>query len=299
MAEALLETIQTSEETGQLPLGKAPDISHPISEDGGVSEFLSPEDYPDISHIVTEDDTPVDNFPSEKQQRLLTEPLYSSWAGPGQGRTFLVAANVGLYASLRQPLLVPDVFLSLDAQIAEDWWSKRKRTYFFWEFGKPPEVVIGVVSNQVGNETGRKMAGYARMGIAYYAIFDPMQQVQEGVLRAYALNPGLRTYAEIDPSILPGIGLGLTTWQGSYEGREDLWIRWQDNRRRLIPTGAERAEREERRAEQEQRRAQQEQRRAEEERQRADQQQRRAERMAAQLRALGIEPDAGNGDAAG
>jgi hypothetical protein len=91
----------------------------------------------------------------------------------------------------------------------------------------------------------------------------------------------------------------LTTWRGSYEGREDLWIRWQDNRRRLIPTGAERAEREERRAEQEQRRAQQEQRRAEEERQRADQQQRRAERMAAQLRALGIEPDAGNGDAAG
>lgn len=284
MAEALLETTQTSEEPGLLTSDEYPDISHIVTENGDIPEFLSPEDYPDVSHIVTEDDTPVDNFPSEKQQRLLTEPLYSSWAGPGEGRTFLVAANVGLYASLRQPLLVPDVFLSLDAQIAEDWWSKRKRTYFFWEFGKPPEVVIEVVSNQVGNETGRKMAGYARMGIAYYAIFDPMQQVQEGVLRAYALNPGRRVYTEIDPSVLPGIGLGLTTWQGSYEGREDIWIRWQDSKRRLIPTGAERAEREERRAE--------------EERQRADQQQRLAERLAAQLRALGIEPDAGNGDSA-
>lgn len=31
----------------------------------------------DISHIVIEDDTPVDNIQSE-QQRLLVEPLYSS-----------------------------------------------------------------------------------------------------------------------------------------------------------------------------------------------------------------------------
>ena len=31
----------------------------------------------DISRLVIEDDTPVDNFQSEKQQRLLVEPLYS------------------------------------------------------------------------------------------------------------------------------------------------------------------------------------------------------------------------------
>lgn len=290
MAEALLETTQTSEEPALPPPGESPDISHPISEDGDIPEFLSPEDYPDVSHIVTEDDTPVDNFPSEKQQRLLTEPLYSSWTGPGQGRTFLVAANVGLYASLRQPLLVPDVFLSLDVQIAEDWWSKHKRTYFFWEFGKPPEVVIEVVSNQVGNETGRKMEGYARMGVAYYAIFDPMEQVQEGVLRVYALDPGPRFYREIDPLVLPGVGLGLTVWRGAYEGRGDVWVRWMDAKRVLIPTGAERAE-------QERQRAEQEHQRAEQEHQRAEKEQRRAERLAAQLRALGIEPETGNGDA--
>ena len=192
MAEAILEATQIIEEPGLLSPDEYPDISHIVTEDDDVPVPvpvpLTPEDYPDISYIVTEDDTPVDNFPSEKQHRLLTEPLYSFWAGPGEGRTFLVAANVGLYASLRQPLLVPDIFLSLDVQIAEDWWSKRKRTYFFWEFGKPPEVVIEVVSNQAGNETGRKMAGYARMGITFHAIFDPMEQVQEGVLRVYGLN---------------------------------------------------------------------------------------------------------------
>ena len=34
----------------------------------------------DISHLVIEDDTPVDNFQSEEQQRLLVEPLYSAKA---------------------------------------------------------------------------------------------------------------------------------------------------------------------------------------------------------------------------
>ena len=46
------------------------------------ADILSP-DYPDlvipdISNLVIEDDTPVDNLISEKQQRLLTEPLYSA-----------------------------------------------------------------------------------------------------------------------------------------------------------------------------------------------------------------------------
>jgi hypothetical protein len=31
----------------------------------------------DISHLVIEDDAPVVNLQSEKQQRLLVEPLYS------------------------------------------------------------------------------------------------------------------------------------------------------------------------------------------------------------------------------
>ena len=32
-----------------------------------------PEVVPDIDALITEDDTPVDNLPSEKQQRLLKE----------------------------------------------------------------------------------------------------------------------------------------------------------------------------------------------------------------------------------
>jgi hypothetical protein len=48
----------------------------------------------DISQLVIEDDTPVDNFQSEKQQRLLIEPLYSSWTS---NSSFIAAANVGVF----------------------------------------------------------------------------------------------------------------------------------------------------------------------------------------------------------
>ncbi|MFP4441437.1 MAG: hypothetical protein ACLFVO_29765 [Chloroflexaceae bacterium] len=57
---------------------------------------MPPEEWPDVEHLVTEDDTPVDIF-SSKQQRLLVEPLYSSWDGPGNGRPFLAMSNIGLF----------------------------------------------------------------------------------------------------------------------------------------------------------------------------------------------------------
>ena len=39
-------------------------------------EALSPSDWPQIDHLITADDTPVDNIPAAKQQRLLVESLY-------------------------------------------------------------------------------------------------------------------------------------------------------------------------------------------------------------------------------
>jgi len=223
---------------------------------------------PDISDLITEDDTPVDNLPSEKQQRLLTEPLYSSWAGPGEGRGFLVAANVGLFYSVHHSPLFPDVFLSLDVEVAADWWDKSNRSYFFWEFGKPPEVVIEIVSNTKGNEIGTKLSDYARMRVTYYGIFDPLQQLQGPVLRIYALQSG--HYVEMSENWLEAVGLGLRLWEGAYEGKTAVWLRWCDREGRVIPTGAERAE---------------------QERQRAERAERRAAELAARLRELGIDPD--------
>jgi hypothetical protein len=103
----------------------------------------------DISHLVIEDDTPVDNFQSAQQQRLLVEPLYSARALP---MPFIAEANVGLFYKLKGDPIVPDVLLSLNVQRSEDYDQRRNRSYFVWEFGKLPEVCVEIVSNQEGDE---------------------------------------------------------------------------------------------------------------------------------------------------
>lgn len=241
---------------------------------------------PDISGLVVEDDTPVDNLPSEKQQRLLTESLYASWAGPpseegGQPRPFLAAANVGLFASVKQPPLVPDFFLSVDVVPAEPRWAKENRTYFFWEFGKSPDLVIEVVSNREGEELGKKRRGYAAMRIPYYVVYDPARHLGKAVLQAFEVRGDL--YVPIQPWFAT-LGLGLVEWEGEFEGMSGPWLRWRREDGTILPTGAEHAESERRRAESERERA-------ENERKRAEDAEARAQRLAARLRALGVDPD--------
>jgi Uma2 family endonuclease len=219
---------------------------------------------PDANQLVTEDDTPVDNFASEKQQRLLVGSLYSSL----QNQTFLAAANVGVYYTDLQPPIVPDIFLSLDAQVPEKWWEKNNRCYMVWRFGKPPEVVMEIVSNKEGDELGKKLEIYEQMRASYYIVYDPNQQLGEQVIRVYELRG--RRYFETSETWLEQVGLGLTLWSGAFEGRQDNWLRWCYQDGTILPTGDERAE---------------------QEKQRAEQAEQRAQLLAERLRAMGIDPD--------
>ncbi len=214
---------------------------------------------PDVSAIVTEDDAPVDNLFSEKQQRILTEPLYSGWAGPpseepGVRRTFLAAANVGVFKTAYDPPIVPDVFVSLDVEAHPDIWAKEHRTYFIWEFGKEPDLVIEVVSNREGGELDEKKKRYRKMKVPHYVVWDPGGFLGETALQAFELRGHL--YARMERAFFDDLGLGLVEWTGAYEGLESCWLRWCDASGKLLSTGAE-----------------------------------RAERLAAKLRALGIDPD--------
>ncbi len=212
-----------------------------------------------INNLVTEDDEPVDNPFSEKQQRLLTEVLYPGWTPPPDEehqsgpREFWAAANVGLFPSIHQTPLAPDVFLSLDVSPPENWHENR--SYFFWEYGKGPEVVIEIVSNRKGGELGNKHYRYARMGVTYYVVFDPKLRLPDNdqVLRVFTLQNGV--YRESEDHYLPLTGLGLALWQGVYEKKEDTYLRWCDRDGNLLPTGAERTALEAERAEREAERA--------------------------------------------
>ncbi len=272
---------------------------------------------PDVSSIVTEDDTPVDNFFSEKQQRFLTDPLYTSWEGPppeddGLPRTFVAAANVGVFGTPTDPPVVPDVLLSVDVTFGPDVLAKEHRTYFVWKFGKSPDLVVEVVSNREGEELGKKKLKYRRHHIPFYVVWDPANYLGEEALQVFELRGDL--YVKKGDTFFASLGLGLVVWEGAFEAYVGRWLRWVDAKGELLPTGAERAGREHARAEQERARAEQERARAEQERARAEQADARAEqadaraeqadaraeqadaraaRLAERLRAMGIDPEGG------
>jgi Uma2 family endonuclease len=242
---------------------------------------------PDISHLIMEDDEPLDNWFQERLMRLLPESLYTSWADTQPERPFLVAANVGLFYKLSEQAVVPDVMLSLDVSVPQEWWKDHQRSYLTWEFGKPPELVIEIVSNRKGGEED-KFRRYSQAGVAYYAIYDPQKYLSKRPLRLFVLHAG--KYVEVmDPGWMEELGLGLTLWTGEYEGMSATWLRWCDRQGNFLPTGHEKAQQEFDRAEQEHERAEQEHARAEQERARAEQERARAERLAARLRELGLD----------
>lgn len=198
-------------------------------------------------NLITEDDEPVDNLFSAKQQRLLVEPLYSSWQPPsgeisGKVRKFLSDSNVGVFYSMIEPPLVPDVFLSLDVEPHEDWYAKEHRSYFVWRLGKVPDVVLEIVSNRKGHELGKKLATYSRWTVNYYVVFDPTQTLGNEIVRVYKLDFENRKYIQREDLRLPAVGLEVGLWHGEFEGKQAEWLRWFDSKGNLIPTGAERAE---------------------------------------------------------
>lgn len=199
-----------------------------------------------VESLVTDDDEPVDNIFSAKHQRLLTETLYSSWKPlsdeehPNEPRPFFADSNIGVFFSVHEPPLVPDVFISLDVTAPEDIFAKTGRSYMLWEYGKVPEVVVEIVSNKEGGELDHKLKTYARKGIHYYIVFDPLLLLSDDKLRVY--EPGLLNhYRRREDFRLPDVGLGLTLWQGEFEGTTAEWLRWTDGQGNLLLTGAERA----------------------------------------------------------
>ncbi len=194
---------------------------------------------PDVSHLITEDDEPVDNPFSEKQQRMLADSLHASWTKEmREGRPFVAFANVGLFFVPKNPALVPDVQVRLDVELPKDLWEKKNRSYMTWVYGKPPDIVLEIVSNTKGGETDRKFKTYAEQGVAYYIIYDPQTIYGSRPLRAYELHG--RTYVEmLEPSWLPGALVGLKLWEGVYEEYKALWIRWCDRQGQLLPLARE------------------------------------------------------------
>ena len=127
------------------------------------------------------------------------------------------------------------MLLSLDVALPAGLWPKSHRSYFVWEYGKPPDVVVEVVSNEEGREQYEKLGGYARIGIRYYVIYDPERILNEEPLAVFSWTP--RAIARwLTRCGCRVSNCRLRLWAGRYEDHENTWLHWTDAAGTQSPT---------------------------------------------------------------
>lgn len=192
---------------------------------------------PDVSNLITEDDTPVDNLFSEKQMRLLTHSLYASWKPEFP---FITMANVGVWVALNRPPVVPDVMVTTHVSAPVDVKDSEFKSYFSWQYeGKVPDIVVEIVSNTKGGELDHKLRNYQHIGVQWYVVYDPLGCLKGDLLSVFKLTKTGKIKVGHE---FAELGLGVTTWQGRFEDATDTWLRWTGADGGLLLTSEEQAE---------------------------------------------------------
>ena len=217
-------------------------------------------------------DEPVDNINQPALAASLTESLAIARKIPPNA---LTTTNYGICATLNGKIVVkaPDWAYIPSIRVPRE---EVERSYTPRLQGDIPAIVMEFLSDTPGSEYSSKPTYPPGKWFFYeqilqvpnYVIFEPTT----GELEVYQLDPSGRYHLQplnaSDRCWIPNLNLFLGTWQGTKE-RTGYWLRWWDDQGLLL-WGAELVE---------------------QERQRAEQERQRAERLAAQLRAAGIEPE--------
>jgi Uma2 family endonuclease len=220
-------------------------------------QYELPRYLPTADELPCSDDTPVDNELQELIPSLLKSILRMLWEGR---MDWFFGIDMGIYTDPDRPPIVPDGFLALNVERHYD--EDLRPSYTLWEERVPPILVLEVVSTKPGGEYTTKLDEYARMGVLYYVIYNPKRR-RKPRLEIHKLINGKYELQAANPLWMPEIGLGIGCERANYDDLTREWLYWYDENNRRYPTPYERAR---------------------SERQRAD-------RLAAKLRALGIDPD--------
>jgi Uma2 family endonuclease len=241
-------------------------------------QYQLPRYLPTAAELPCSDDAPVDNELQELIPSLLKSILLILWA---ERMDWFFGIDMGIYTDPEQPAIAPDGFLSLNVERFFD--EELRLSYLLWEEKVPPILAIEVVSQTIRGEYTKKLDLYKEMGVLYYVIYNP-QRKRKPKLEIHKLVDGNYELQDASPLWMPEIGLGIGNDRAIYGGVTRDWLYWYDENGQRYPTPQEQIELERQRAEAADRQT-------ELERQRADDADRRAEKLAAQLRALGIEPN--------
>jgi Uma2 family endonuclease len=203
---------------------------------------------------------PVDNINQPSLAAALTESLEIAGKLPANA---LSTTNYGICATLNQKIVIkaPDWAYIPAIKVPRE---EVIRSYTPQLQGDIPVIVMEFVSDTDGGEYSVKPTYppgkwffYERvLQVPNYAIFEP----RTGDLEVYHLNDSgqyqLSSPDEHNRYWIAQMGLFLGVWQGTRENRIGYWLRWWDENGKLLLWGVE-----------------------------------KSERLAAQLRAAGIEPE--------
>ncbi|MCU0542866.1 MAG: Uma2 family endonuclease [Oscillatoriaceae cyanobacterium Prado104] len=226
----------------------------------------------------------------------------------------LIAPNMGICATLDEQLVIkaPDWFYARNVQALPN--NEVRRSYTPNLEGEIPDIVMEFISATLNDEyserpnypPGKYLFYEQILRVPIYAIFRP----KTGVLEIYHLNSSGKYQREQSDANgrywIAGVGLFLGVWYGTKAERTGYWLRWWDESGQMLLWGAEMVERERQEREIAQQQAELErqqltiaQQQADRERQereiaqqQADRERERSAVLTAQLRALGIEPEA-------
>ena len=246
-------------------------------------------------HIVTEDDEPVDSYYAAKLQRSIIDALVCSWtppahpARPNQPRTFQAVANVGIFDDLNTHGIAPDILVSLDIKVDGDLMLTHHRSYFTWEFGKPPDLVIEIVSDRRGGELSHKKARYLAMPVPYYVVHDPDLCLSKRSLQVFELRDGKYHLRKDD--CLPDLGLKMILVEEEFETWPRIWLRVADLAGHTLLMGLEREQQAKAQSQQDVLARQQAEAQSRQDVLARQQAEAEIARMAAKLRELGIDPN--------
>ncbi|WP_310482167.1 Uma2 family endonuclease, partial [Chamaesiphon sp. VAR_48_metabat_403] len=196
-----------------------------------------------------------------------------------------------IYTDPERPPIVPDGFLCLNVERHYD--EDLRLSYLLWDEEVSPILVLEVVSTNPGGEYTTKLDEYTRMGVLYYVIYSlekvlhlgkPQDRTfrnpkrrRKAKLEIYKLVNGKYELQDGNPVWMPEIGIGIGSERASYDRLTREWLYWYDRDGQRYLTPDEQIERADLLIGQE--------------RQQTELERQRADRLAAKLRALGIDPD--------
>ncbi|GBF81444.1 Uma2 family endonuclease [Aphanothece sacrum] len=191
----------------------------------------SAEDLPDS------DDTPVDNQLQVLVPQILQVILAMLWS---ERQDWYFGINMGIYYNPKQPtdVIVPDGFLSIGVPRIID--SDLRLSYVLWDEQVIPTMVLEVVSQTRRQEYTKKKEDYAKMGVLYYVIYNPLRK-RKPRLEVYELNNEEYELLQGEPVWLSEINLGIGRETGVYQGVLREWLYWYDQQGKRYLTPEEKA----------------------------------------------------------